>query len=76
MSEYETKTTQITFKPKGEPIFSELATHIAIEDEAGGEYVTITQQRANSETGKVSIEPAEWPKLREVLDHMVGSCEL
>ena len=75
MPEYEAKTTQITLKPKGEPIFSEMATHIAIENEAAGEYVSVSQQRVGVDLGKIYIEPEEWPKLRDVIDHMIGSCE-
>lgn len=40
---YETRIKTIVVAPVGEPMFSEHATEISIDDEGAGEYVTITQ---------------------------------
>ena len=44
MSNYITRVTRLSVTKPGEPIFSELCTHVSIDDEAAGEYVTIKQQ--------------------------------
>lgn len=43
MKEYEARTLKIVVLPKGEPIFSELATQIEVMDEAAGEFVKVSQ---------------------------------
>ena len=65
-------TTTITGVPQGEPLFSELATQVAIVDEAGGEFLEVSQSGGN--TGMIQIEPREWPSLRAVIDRMIGWC--
>lgn len=66
---YETRVTQITFVPKGQPIFSEMATKIQIIDETGGEFVNVSQGSC-----RISIDPKEWPALREAINKMIGDC--
>lgn len=73
MSEYITHTTRVVLLPKGEPIFSERATTVEIDDEAGREYVTVSQDTRDG-FGKIAIEPAEWPALRELIEKMIGDC--
>lgn len=38
------------------PIFGASATHITIEDQSGGPYITITQCQDNPESGTVVLE--------------------
>lgn len=67
--------TRLTVLPEGEPIFSEMATHISIEDDASGEYVRLTQY--NETTGKgghIDINPEEWPAIRDAINIMVVVC--
>lgn len=59
--------------PEGEPIFSEMATHISIEDEACGEYVRVTQYGAKAKC-EININPEEWPILRDAIDSMIAEC--
>lgn len=68
---YETRTTRITVAPEGEPTFSEMATHIEIDDEAAGEFVSVTQPGG---AGGIKICPQEWPAIREAIDKMIGEC--
>ena len=71
----ETRTTQITVLPEGEPIFSQLAYSITIEDEAAGEYVLVrsANQKDGSEV-ELWIGPDEWPTLRDAIDRMIAEC--
>lgn len=68
------RLTQLTVLPEGEPIFSEMATHISIEDEACGEYVRVTQYGDKAEKGELCISPEEWPTLRDAIDDMIFEC--
>lgn len=70
---YETRITQITTVPEGEPLFSESATDISIDDEAAGEFVVI-KQSASMENGKISINPDEWPAIRDAIDRLIQEC--
>lgn len=65
--------TQITVAPEGEPIFSEAATHITIEDVAG-EFVKVKQICDHSENGTIAINPEEWPAIRDAIDSMIAEC--
>lgn len=64
--------TRLVIAPKGEPIFSEQATTVEIDDEAGGEFVVISRHRSND--GKIAIDPTEWPAIRAAVDKMIGLC--
>ena len=56
-----------------EPLFDELATDIEIVvDEAAGEFVEVTQHVEGS--GKIQIDPEEWPAIREAIDCAVKLC--
>jgi hypothetical protein len=73
--EYEAKVTRVTFKPIDEPIFSEQAILIEIEDDAGGEFVHLSQIGDGRNDGKIAINPAAWPKLRDAIGRMVQECK-
>ena len=70
---YETRTISVVLLPEGEPLFSEMATIVRIEDESGGEFVVI-EQHGDTWNGKLAIEPSEWPVIREAINKMVESC--
>jgi hypothetical protein len=57
---YETRITRLTIAPSDEPIFSEQATHIELDDEAAGEFVVLKQNRDDKGTGRVSFDFNEW----------------
>ena len=71
---YETRTTRITVVETGKELYSELATTIEIDDESGGEYVKVTQDRMV--TPGIAIDPQEWPTIRAAIDKMVGECRV
>lgn len=54
--------------PKGQPLYSEQATRIEIQDDAAGPYIEVSQ-----EDGKVRIDPAEWPELRDAIETMIAA---
>jgi len=71
--EYETRVTSWTVAPKGDPTFSEMATVVSIDDEAAGEFVTISQQ-GRVDLGKIAIYVNEWPALRAAIDEALSEC--
>lgn len=67
--------TRICHVPEGEPIFHERATIIEIEDDAGGEYIVVSQPGDSTPgRGTIAISPGEWETLREAIDGMVKRC--
>ena len=70
---YEIRTTALTVAPVGDSTYSEMATTIAIADEAAGEFVEVTQH-GRVDIGKIQINPEEWPSLREAIDRMITEC--
>lgn len=58
-----TRVLKTAILPPGEPIFSERATIIEIDDEAAGEFVVIER-----DTQKIEIEPDQWPMIRAAID--------
>lgn len=71
--EYEVRTTAVIVVPKGEPIFSEAATTVRIDDEAAGEFLVL-EQSDDDRTHTVKISPEEWPTLRDAIDRMHTQC--
>ena len=65
----EPRVTTITIVPKGEPIFDERGFTVSIDDEAGGEFVTV---RNNDGPGEVRIDANDWPILSEVITGLIG----
>lgn len=68
------RCTQLTVLPEGEPIFSEMATQITIEDESTGEYLKVKQMWDSPENGTIAISPEDWPVLRDAIDDMISEC--
>ena len=64
----------VIVKPEGEPLYSEQATTVRIDDEAAGPFV-IVEQHGRVDLGKIMIEPNEWPTLRKAIDQMMKLCE-
>lgn len=76
-TKYTTRVTRLTVLPEGEPIFSERATSIEIDDEAAGEFVRVSQQGGHTDAEKwVLFDRAEWPAIKGAVDQMMGYIEL
>ena len=71
--EYERITTEVTIKPKGEPIFHELATKVRIDDEAGGPFLRISQVR-DERNQEITVDIESWPSLRDGIEDMMANC--
>jgi hypothetical protein len=68
------RPTEVTVLPEGDRLFSEVATHVRIEDESAGEFLEIEQSGMEAEAWKIRISPEEWPALRQVIDEMIVQC--
>ena len=68
------RITQITLVPEGEPIFSENAFVIEINDDAGGEFLSVKSHEEQCRDGEIRINPSEWPALRDAIDRMIKEC--
>lgn len=62
----ETRIIRLTIAPEDEPIFSEEATHIEIEDDGGGEYLKITQG-----DHFIAIDTNEWETIKAAIEQML-----
>jgi len=72
---HECRIKAVVVIPNGEPIFGETATTISIEDEAAGEFVSVSQQDGHAKYEKhLLIDPEEWPMIRDSIDMMIGQC--
>jgi len=69
------RVVSVVVLPEGDPLFSEMATRVDIVDEAGGEFVKVSQTvcRADAD-GAIFFDPKEWPALRQAIDRMVVEC--
>ena len=74
MNEYETLISAVTVLPKGEPMYSEMATTIRLEDEAGGLFVVVEQDGGHVDKKGVAIDQAEWPQIRKAIDTLMEVC--
>jgi hypothetical protein len=69
---YTVRITSIQIVPHSEPIFSEMATTILIDDDGGGEFVRIDQSTLSR--GSIRLNPNEWPVVRDAINWMAAQC--
>lgn len=67
MSNLQTRVTRIHLTP--DVIFSEQALTVEIDDGGGGEFIVI--RGVCREPGTLTIDPGEWPALRDAIDLMI-----
>ena len=72
---YTSKPIKWIHVPEGESLFSDQATEVEIQDEAGGEFVVIRQYPEYKETQEIRFDPDEWKTLRSVIDKAVKLCQ-
>lgn len=68
--EYHRITTAYTVIAKGEPLFSETATTIRMEDEGGGAFVVLEQCGDHSSKEQIRLTMEEWPAVRDAVEAM------
>ena len=73
---YETIYSRITVKPKGEPIFSELATDIEVDDEAAGLFVKVVQHTDPDVSSAIRIDTEEWDSIKYAIEEMIDLCRV
>lgn len=71
---YEIQTHALIVKPASEPIYSEMATIIRLDDESDGPYVVV-EQHGREDVGKVALTHEEWPAIRDAIDRMMALCQ-
>lgn len=76
-SDYQTRVTKLSVMIKGEPIFSETATHVELADEAAGEFVRVIQysSRTGKENQAIAIDPEEWPHVKAAIEQLLPNAE-
>lgn len=67
------RITQLTVLPEGEPLFSDIAHTVTIDDEGAGEYVVV--KSLSEHYGKIAIDVKEWPALKDAIDRMIQECK-
>jgi hypothetical protein len=73
--EYETHILSLIIRPKNEPIFSENATIISLDDEAAGLFVKVKQLSDGLHPDQVRLDTEEWPVLKKAIDQIVSLAE-
>ena len=73
-TEYETICSTLTILPKGEPIFSEQATTVSLQDEAAGLFVEVSQDDGRPDRKGIAIMEEEWPMIRQAINEMLIVC--
>jgi hypothetical protein len=73
---YITRTLKICILPENQPIFSDMATTIEIEDESAGEYVKVAQPNTNEESKSLLITRDEWPQIKAGIETMLAECRI
>lgn len=72
---YITRQIKWIVLPEGEPVFCEQATTIEITDEAGGEFVLVSQQRDEPNAQTIKIDRDDWPLIRNAIEDAMSMCE-
>jgi len=70
---YETRIISMMLAPEGESVFCESGIIVGIDDDSGGEYLTISQE-GYAGTNKIKIDKIEWPYLRALVNKMFKEC--
>jgi hypothetical protein len=76
MQPYNKTTLSLVIKPKGDPIYSEMATVVGMRDDGSGPYVSISQCYDCKETGEIRLCEEEWPLIKEAIEQMLEECRI
>ena len=66
-----TITSRITVLPKGESIFSQLATEISIVDEAAGPFIEMRQFPEEGDEKNLRFDLDEWPHIAKAVGKLI-----
>jgi len=70
-----TITSRITVLPKGESIFSQLATEISIVDEAAGPFIEMRQLPDEGDEKNLRFDLDEWPYIAKAVGKLIQEIE-
>jgi hypothetical protein len=72
MRKFEATTLTVSVHPEGEnPVFSESATRVCIDDEAGGPFIVLKQTHDQAQNGEVRIDFDEFKTISQVVDSLL-----
>jgi hypothetical protein len=66
-----TITSRITVLPKGESIFSQLATEISIVDEAAGPFIEMRQFPDEGDEQTIKFDVVEWSYIAKAVGKLI-----
>lgn len=69
---HEIRVTRLSIGPIGFTICDEQLTHVEFDFAGSGEFIEVLQ--SESMGGKITIDVAVWPVLREAIDWMICEC--
>lgn len=72
---YDTFVKSLVVVPSGEPLFSEQATVVTLDDEGMGRFVVISQERADEKAQSIHLDAAEWPAVCKAINRIVAMCQ-
>lgn len=68
---YKKTILTISVHPEGDnPVFSEAATHVSIDDHAGGPFLIIRQSRDDTDNGKIIVDFKEFDAIAEAVQQL------
>ena len=68
---YKKTILTISVHPEGDnPVFSETATHVSIDDHAGGPFLVIGQSRDDTDNGKIIVDFKEFDAIAEAVQQL------
>ena len=67
----ERRIKSVVVAPVDAPIFDEQAWSVAIEDDAGGEFLIIQCNDDQCANGQIRMNPEEWAALRDAIEFMI-----
>ena len=68
---YRSHPSGIIVSPEGEPIFSEMSTHVGLSDEGAGAFVTVMQPNCRAGREGIEFDATEWPEIRRAIETML-----
>ena len=72
---YETKIHSLIIKPANESIYSEQATTITVQDDGGGCFYELNQDRGDGGNKGIQTTPEEWPHIVAAVSRLMAEWE-
>lgn len=70
-TKYLKTTLVVSVHPEGEnPVFSDTATHVCVDDESGGAFIVLKQTHQDAQVGEVRLDFEEFKLIAEVVENL------